>query len=141
MLLNRERLSHWFAGAGLVWAAFLLFLFIPIFHFLLRSSVFKIAVSACIGCSVQLIVTPWFFSARPTAQNPTGNIAKRSAAAIVWSSLTALLFFYYIQRDWPSDSQANAFRACLFGATIVFGIVALVVVGVVSRRPEKPLSP
>jgi hypothetical protein len=94
----------------------------------------KIAVSAGIGCAVQLIVTPWFFSARPTAQNPSGNIAQRAVAAIVWSSLTALLFFYYIQRDWPRDSHANAFRACLFGITIVFGIAALVLVRVFSRH-------
>lgn len=111
------------------------------FHLLSGFSVIKIAVSACIGCVGQLAVTPWFFFARPTPQNPTGNVAQRTVAAIVWSSLSALLFFYYIQRDWPRDSDADTFRACLFGVAVVFGIGALVVVGVISRRRrQKPQS-
>jgi hypothetical protein len=134
VLLNSERLIHWLVGAVLVWAAFLLLLFIPVFHFVLGFSIVKIVVSVGIGCAVQLMVTPWFFSARPTARNPSGDIAQRAVAAIVWSSVTALLFFYYIQRDWPKDSHANAFRACLFGTTIVFAIGALILVRVFSRH-------
>src|SRR5882757_2547277 len=110
MLLDSGRLSHWLAGAVLGWTAFLLFLFIPVFHLLLGLSIVKIVVSAGIGCVGQLIVTPWFFSARPTARNPAGNIAQRAVAVIVWFSLSALLFFYYISRDWPNDSHGREFR-------------------------------
>ncbi len=133
-LLNNDRLSHWLAAAAVGWTAFLLFLFIPVFHWLLGFSIIKIAVSAGIGCAGQLAATPWLFSARPTAENPAGNITQRAVAVIVWFSLTALMFFYYIQRDWPNDSHGRAFRACLFGVTIMFAVISLIVVGLISRN-------
>ena len=133
-LLNNNRLSHWFAAAVLVWTALLFFLFIPTFHWLLGFSIVKIAASAGIGCAVQLAVTPWFLSARPTDQNPSGNVTQRAIAAIVWSSLSALLFFYYISRNWPNDVHARQFRDILFGTTIVFGVVCLIIVGLISRK-------
>jgi len=134
VLINNDRLSHWFASAVLSWTASLLLLFIPIFHLLLGFRIAKIAVFAGIGCAGQLAVTPWLFSARATAQNPTGNITLRAVAVILWFSSSALLIFYYIQRDWPNNPDAQLFRACVIGTTIAFGIVALIVVGVVSRR-------
>jgi hypothetical protein len=51
MLLNSDRLSHWLIGAVLVWTAFLLFFFIPVFYLLLGFSIVKIGVSAGIGCA------------------------------------------------------------------------------------------
>jgi hypothetical protein len=61
-LLNSDRLSHWFVGAVLGWAASLLLIYIPIFHWGLGFPNAKIAVSVGIfvpdnwqsrrGCSV-----------------------------------------------------------------------------------------
>jgi hypothetical protein len=134
MLLNNSRLSHWLAGAVLGWTACLVLVYIPIFHWGFGVSIAKIAISVGIGCAGQLAVTPWLFSARATAENPTGKIAQRAVAVIVWFSLSALLFFYYIQRDWPSDSHGKLFREIMFGTTIVFGIVGLAIVGLISRN-------
>ena len=137
MILNNDRLSHWFIGALLGWAVWSLLLFIPIFHLWLRFPIAKIVVSASIGCLVQMAFTPWLFSARATPQNPTGRIAQRSAAVILWITLTALLFFYYIQRGWPNNSAAHVFRLCVFGTTIVAGVMALVRVGIITRRKSR----
>lgn len=133
-LLNNDRLSHWMVGAVVGWAAFLLFLFIPVFHWVLGFSIVKIAVSAGIGCAGQLAATPWLFSARSTAENPVDDIAKRAVVVIVWFSLSALLFFCYISRDWPNDAYVTEFKRITFGTTIVFGIVGLIVARLILRN-------
>jgi hypothetical protein len=134
VLLNKDRLFHWYVGALLSWIAGCLLLYIPFFHLLLGFPIAKIVVSAGIGCAGQMVVTPWLFSARATARNPTGKVFQTTVAVIVWISLSALLFFYYIQRGWPKDSDAQLFRACLFGVTIVFAVGALIVAFLRDRR-------
>jgi hypothetical protein len=136
-MLENNRISQWFIGALLAWTLCSLVVFIPIFHLLLGFPIEKIVVSASIGCVVQLVFTPWLFSARATPQNPNGKVARRSAVVVVWLTLTALLFFYYIQRSWPSSSDARIFRICLFGTTIAAGIVALIAIGIVSRKQDR----
>ena len=138
VLLDNDRLSHWLAGAVLSWTAFLLLLFIPIFHLLLGFPISKIAVSAGICCAVQFAVTPWLFSARATRQNPSGRTVRRAAVVIVWLSLTALLLFYYIQRGWPNNADVQLFRACGFRTIIALAFIGLIVVGAVSRHRAKP---
>jgi hypothetical protein len=77
VLLNNDRLSHWLAAAVLSWTAFLLLLFIPIFHLLLGFPISKIAVSAGICCAVQFAVTPWYF---PLALHARTQVAELSGA-------------------------------------------------------------
>jgi hypothetical protein len=134
VMINDDRLSQWLAGALLAWTVCCLFLFVPIFHLLLGFPTAKVIISAAIGCTMQLAFTPWLFSARATASNPNGITGRRSIAVIVWLTSTALVFFYYIQRSWPMNSDAKVFRICLFGTTIALGILALVIVGIVSNR-------
>jgi len=136
-LLNNDRLTHWVIGALVSWMAFLLCLFIPLFHWLLGFSIVKIAVSASIGCAGQLAATPWLFSARATAGNPVGDIPKRVTAVIIWFSLTALLFFYYSSRDWPNDEHATEFKWIMFGTTLVFGVMGLTAVALISRNRRR----
>ena len=134
MLFDNNRLSHWLAGAVLGWSASLLVLYIPIFHWGLRFPIAKIAVSVGIGCVGQLVVTPWLYTARATAENPVGNIAQRAFAVVVWFSASILLFFYYISRDWPNDAHGTLFKRIMFGTTVVFGIVGLIIVRLISRN-------
>jgi hypothetical protein len=133
MLLNNNRLSNWLAGAVIGWTASL-FVYVPIFHWGLGFSIAKIAVSVGIFCVGQLAVTPWLFSARVTTENPTGNIAQRAVAVIVWFSLSALFFFYYVSRDWLNDAHGAEFKRIMFGTTIVFGVVGLIIVRLISRN-------
>ena len=132
MWLNNNRLSHWLTGAVFGWTTCLLLVYIPIFHWGLGFPIAKIAVSVGIFCVGQLAVTRWLFSARPTSENPAGNFGRRAVAVTVWFSLSALLFFYYISRDWPNDSHGREFREILFGTTIVFAIVGLTIVRLIS---------
>jgi hypothetical protein len=133
-MFNNDRLSFWLGGTLVAWTVCCLCVFLPVGHFLFGASMGKIVVVASIGCLLQLLFTPWLFSARATAENPEGNVVQRSAAVIGWVTLTALLFFYYLQRGWPRDANAQMFRVCLFGTTIVLGVVGLLVVRVVFRR-------
>src|ERR1039457_5065004 len=122
MLLNNNRLSNWLAGAVIGWTASL-FVYVPIFHWGLGFSIAKIAVSVGIFCVGQLAVTPWLFSARVTTENPTGNIAQRAVAVIVWFSLSALFFFYYVSRDWLNDSTGAESNKILSRSPIVLLLV------------------
>lgn len=110
MLLNNDRLFHWFLGGLLSWSICVLILGIPIFHLWLGVSIAKIVVSACICCGVQLGVTPWLYSARATPQNPDGEVGRRTATVFIWISLTTLFLFYYIQRNWPDNAQTHQAR-------------------------------
>jgi hypothetical protein len=131
---DKDRLSHWCAIPLVVWTAGTFFLYIPFFHFLLGVSLVKVAVCSGLGCAGHLIVTPLLFSGRATAQNPSGDIIQTATAVIVWLSLSVLLIFCYLQHDWPRDSNANTFRACAYGVTIVFAVGALVAVRVFAHR-------
>ncbi|MGA7157239.1 MAG: hypothetical protein WBY53_10345 [Acidobacteriaceae bacterium] len=133
-IINNDRLSQWFLGTLLAWIIWSLLLFIPIFHLGVGFPISKIIISASIGCVMQFIFTPSLFSARATPQNPTGKIVRRSITVIVWLTLTALLFSYYLQRSWPRSSDEQTFRMCLFGTIIVVGMVALIGVCIVSRQ-------
>jgi hypothetical protein len=92
---------------------------------------------AGIGCVGQLVATPWLYSARATAENPAGKVAQRAVAVIVWFSMSSLLFFYYISRDWPNDADGILFKRIMFGTTIGFGIIGLVIVRVISRNRRR----
>jgi hypothetical protein len=127
MLLNNDRLSHWFLGMLLAWAFWVLLLGIPIFHLWLGISIAKIAFTASICCGVQLAVTPWLYSARATVQNADGLVGRRIKAVFIWFSLTTLVLFYYIQRSWPDNAQAHQariiFSVALPGLLILVGLV------------------
>jgi hypothetical protein len=134
MLINKDRLSRWYAIVLLGWTAYFLLLGIPIFHFGLAVPIAKIASFAGIGCAEQLAITPWIFSARATPQNPSGKIARRTAALIVWIILFAFLIFYYFQRGWSSSSPAQPLRGYLFDTLIVVVVVAITIVEAVLRH-------
>jgi hypothetical protein len=106
---DKDRLSHWCAIPLVVWTAGTFFLYIPFFHFLLGVSLVKVAVCSGLGCAGHLIVTPLLFSGRATAQNPSGDIIQTATAVIVWLSLSVLLIFYYLQRDWPAIPMQTLF--------------------------------
>jgi hypothetical protein len=95
VLYDNDRLSHWLFGALFGWLFFTFALFIPVFHLWLGIATQKIVVSATIGGLVQLVFTPWLFSARATRQNPGGKIIRRSIAVVLWFTSTSLLFFLY----------------------------------------------
>lgn len=134
MLFDNDRLSHWFAGAVFTWVMMFVLWGLLFFHLWLRVPVATVAAFTSLACVLQLATTPWLFSARATNQNPKGLVLRRSAAVTVWLTGTAMLFFYYIQRGWPRDSDSNLFRAIMFGGTVALGAVGLIVVGVISRR-------
>jgi hypothetical protein len=123
VLLNNDRLSHWYVGILFGWTVCFLLFNIPIFHLWLGFSIVKIAVSTGICCGVQLAITPWLFSARATPLNPGGLIGQRTAAVFVWYSSTALLLFYYIQRSWPSNPTAHQARVIMFISLVIFMII------------------
>jgi hypothetical protein len=127
MLLNNDRLSHWFLGILLGWGLSVLILGIPIFHFGLGVSIAKIVFSACICCGLQFCVTPWLYSARATAQNPDGLVSRRTKAVFTWISLTTLVLFYFIQRSWPDNAKAHQarviFSVALPGILIAIGLI------------------
>jgi hypothetical protein len=123
MLLNNDRLSHWYAMGLLTWSLGFVVLGIPIFHQCLGFSIAKIAVSAGIFCGSQLIITPWLYSARSTSQNPDGLPRVRTAAVLAWLSLTVLVFFYYIQRGWPSNQAAHQARIIMSVSMVAFLLV------------------
>jgi hypothetical protein len=133
-LIDNDRISHSLAGAILGWAAGFAVLYVPIFHLLFRCSIVSIAVFTCIACGGQLAVTPWLFSARATLQNPIGNVVQRAYAVVLWFTLTALAFLYYLLHLWRNDQDARAFFELSFVTTSVFGVIGFIAVGVVSRR-------
>jgi hypothetical protein len=77
--------------------AYFFLLGIPIFHFGLSVSVFKIALFCAISCALQLAVTPWMFSARITSENPTGNMQKMFGALALWGTLNLFTLLIFIQ--------------------------------------------
>jgi hypothetical protein len=136
VLLNNDRLSHWYLGILFGWTVCFLLLAIPIFHLWLGFSITKIAISVAICCGVQLAITPWLYSARATPQNPDGLVGRRAAVVFVWYSLTALLLFYYIQRGWASNPTAQQARTIMFVALVVF----LITLGVLLRYNTRSIT-
>lgn len=136
VLLNNDRLSNWFLGGLLSWSIFVLILGIPIFHLWLGISIVKIVVSGCICCGVQLVVSPWLYSARATPQNPDGLVGRRTKTVIIWFSLTTLLLFYYLQGNWPNNAQTHQAR-------IIFSLALpsfLILVGLILHYNIRPLT-
>lgn len=130
-MLNNDRLSHWCVGAVFAWAGAFGLLGLPIFHLWLGVPIKKIAVFSVLACGLQLVFTPWLFSARSTPQNPIGLRLRRGIAVIVWLSLLDLLFSYFVLRNAAPDSDA---RAIFYGVPIVVGTAALIVLALTSRR-------
>jgi hypothetical protein len=109
VLYDNDRLSHWLFGALFGWLFFTLALFIPVFHLWLGIATQKIVVSATIGGLVQLVFTPWLFSARATRQNPGGKIIRRSIAVVLWFTSTSLLFFSISSTAGPTIQILECF--------------------------------
>jgi hypothetical protein len=139
---DNDRLSHWLAGALFSWVMTFLLLGLPIFHVWLKVPIARITTFTGICCALQLVITPWLFSARATRQNPSGRIFQRATAVVVLFSVITLLFFYYLRRSWPEDIETRRFTNIAMAGTIVFGVVFLAGYGVVSRHRKKtpPLS-
>jgi NADH:ubiquinone oxidoreductase subunit 6 (subunit J) len=134
MLIDNDRVSHWLAGAVCSWSAFYLLVCIPIFHLWLKAPVAKIAVYVGACCVVQLMATPWLFSARATPQNPVGNVALRSKVVVVWLSLTSILLMYIGQRGLPTTRENTELRLIMFGTPVLLGLVGLVTVAIRFRE-------
>jgi hypothetical protein len=133
-MFNNDRISHWFVGAVFTWVIVFLLWGLLVLHLWLKVPVAKVAILTGLACAVQLAVTPWLFSARATRQNPNGMIARRARAVIVWFSVTALLFFCYFPLSLHRGSDSRLFSTIAFAMTVVLGLVAFIIVGVVSRR-------
>jgi hypothetical protein len=129
-MLNNDRVSHWYLGAVLSWAAAFVLLGLPVFHFWLMVSIKKIAAFSVLACVLQIAFIPWLFSARATAQNPVGLRLKRTVAVIVWLSLLDLLFNYFALRDGSPDFGT---KAIFLGGPLVLGTVILIIIGIISR--------
>lgn len=137
MLLNKDRLSHWLLAAPLGWAAWTLVILIPIFHFWLGFPINKIVLYVCLGCSAQLVVTPWAFSTRVTPRHPEGKVSQRYMVAIVLITMIALLFVYRLQHGEPVNPCTTRVRILLFSVPIVFGVSSLITVRLISLNRRK----
>ena len=127
MLINNDRLSHWFAGAVVSWLAFL-FLGILVLHFGLNVSIATLAtfVGAC--CVMQLAVTPWLYRARATSTNSRGRPVERAAALCVLFGAIILLFFGYLRSSYPSDIETRHFTTIGFIGTVPAMFLIFIVV-------------
>lgn len=134
MSFDNDRLSHWFAGALLSWVIAFLLLGLLVFHFWLKVPTATIATFAGICCALQMVATPWLFSARATHQNPSGRIAQRAATVIILSSVITLLFFYYLRSSFPEDIETRRFTTIGIGITILFCIGGLIRNGLIPSR-------
>jgi hypothetical protein len=108
VFFDNDRVSYWFAGALLSWLTTFLLLGLPIFHLWLKVPTPAIATFTGTCCAVQLAVTTWLFSARATRQNPSGRMAQRTVAVIVWFSTMTLLLTYYLRRSFPEDIETDS---------------------------------
>ena len=129
-MLNNDRVSHWYLGAVLSWAAAFALIGLPIFHFWLMVSIKKIAAFSAFACVLQMAFIPWLFSARATTQNPVGLRLKRTVVVIIWLSLLDLLFNYFALRD---ASPGLGTKAIFLGGPIVLGTVVLIIIGIISH--------
>jgi hypothetical protein len=140
VIFDNDRLSHWFAGSVLTWAAIFLFWGVLVFHCWLKVSIATIAMFVGLGCAVQLVITPWLYSARATRQNPEGRRCRRAAAMIVWMSATALLLFCYMPLTLVGDKDSRQFSTIAFIMIVGLAFTALVIVGLISRRRKDPTT-
>jgi len=130
---DRDRLWHWIAGAVMTWTCIFLLWGVLIFHLLFGTRITTILRFTGLACAIQIAITPWLFSTRVRPQQPRGRRAQRYAVVISWFSLTAILFFYFLQSSWPNDPDSRLFANVLYGTTVVFALVGLTV-AIVSRR-------
>jgi hypothetical protein len=136
-LFDNDRLLHWMAGAVFSWVVMFFLVGFPVFHLWLGVPTEKIATFTGICCAVQLAVTPWVFSARPTLRNPDGRIVVRAAAVIFWSFTNTMIFFYYIRRSWPEDLHTRRFTDIAFVGTPILAIIAFVKFCLMPRKPTQ----
>lgn len=132
--LDNDRLSHWFVGAALSWLLFFVLVGLLVFHLGLKVPIAPIAAFNGIFCAVQLLVTPWLFSARATPQNPRGNRARITAVVYVWLTVGILLFLYYIRRTWIEDIETRDFTTIAMLMMVPIGILGFIRYRVVLRR-------
>lgn len=104
-LFDKDRLFCWWGAVLIGWAFVFLAIGIPIFHILLGVSLQTVVFFVCIGCALQIAVTPLAFSARKTSRNPRGNIMRGTVGFVVWLLFFATLVLYYLQRAWSGYSQ------------------------------------
>jgi hypothetical protein len=133
-VFDNDRLSNWVAGAVLTWILMFLLWGLLLFQIVLKVPTATIGTFCCLGCVMQMAITPWLFSARATPQNPKGLYLRRALAITVWFTGIGLLFCYFLQRGLPKDADSGLFVAIAYGVTASFGVVCLVAVGMLSRR-------
>jgi hypothetical protein len=131
-MLNNDRFSHWCIGAVLGWALVFALWGLPIFHFWLRVPIPTILTFTGLACVIQLILTPWLFSARSTRQNPGGDRVKRGLTIAVWFTMLAMLFDYFLFRGSSPDPVVRM----VFLATPVGMAAAWVVILLVNTRKK-----
>jgi hypothetical protein len=99
---------------------------LPVFHRWLKAPATKIVTFKGIFCAAQLAVTPSLFSARATPRNPTGQIARRAIALVVWFSAAMLLLLYSLRRSLPENLDTRRFTSITTILTVLFGILGLI---------------
>jgi Kef-type K+ transport system membrane component KefB len=133
MRLNPDKISHWLIAVLFLWIIIFLLWGLLVFHFWLNANLHTIETFTALGCALHLAMTPWLYAARATRQNPNGRRVQAAAVVVIWLALETILFFYFVQRNRPSDKSFPT----LYVITIAFYVVALI--GVVSRRWPRTL--
>jgi hypothetical protein len=123
MLIDKNRLSHWYAVVLSSWFLYFVVIGIPIFCFLLSVSVFKVVLFVAIGCALQLSLTPWMFAARKTRENPSGKMGQLVGSVAVWGALNLLLVALFLQYGKQMDIRHRE-------ATILFDVLVIGIFGV-----------
>jgi DMSO/TMAO reductase YedYZ heme-binding membrane subunit len=131
---DNNRLSHWLASALITWVLIFLIWALPIFHLWLRVPTSKVAMYTAFCCMMQLVITPWLFSARATDQNPRGQVGRRAAALTVLFTGIALLLFCYIPLSLHKDPDTRLFATISFTMTLLLALAALTAARMISRR-------
>jgi hypothetical protein len=126
MLINNDRLSHWYAISILGGLGWFFVVWLPVFHFLFKFPIAGIALCAASLSVGQLVVTPWLFSARETAQNPKGRIGQRCVAIAIWVGLSMELLLLYAVLARPSHSGREFLFSCMAGSPVFIALVVYV---------------
>jgi len=134
-LLDNDRLSLWFAGPVLAWLLSLV-LYVPVFHSWLGVPLSTIGISVAICCVVHLAAVPFLYSARRTAERPSGLIWRRTATVFVWFGATFVSLFLYWQSLWPHTANADLFRLVLLITLIGFWILLALITFIFRKQFE-----
>lgn len=125
--MKKHSFVYWCVAFICGWLIYFFAIGIPVFHLAFGFHLTRVIAFVIIGCVVNLLLAPLFYSARRTDASPRGDYPRAFKATTLLVTVTSLGWIFYLKAigSWPRTENAKWFFHALVYVIVSVGLLCL----------------